>query len=90
MELPYPIVWPISVFSLGGLTGIVDPPPGGGNAVQLVREEMNHDVPVLHTRADGRLRFVGWDNLTIGKRNINAKKCEFPRREERMFGIGKD
>lgn len=48
------------------------------------------DVPVLHMRADGLLRFVGWDNMTIGKRNINAKKCEFPRREESIFGIGKD
>lgn len=77
MDLPYGILWPISVFSLGGLTSAVDQPPGGETLVQLISiEELSSALPVLPMRADGRLRFLGWETVTVGTSKIKAKKYE--------------
>lgn len=77
MDLPYGILWPISVFSLGGLTGTVDQPPGAETLVQLVSlEELSPSLPVLPMRADGQLRFLGWETVAVGTSKIRAKKYE--------------
>jgi hypothetical protein len=77
MELPYAILWPLSVFSMGGLTGAVDQPLGRATSVQVVRiEELNPTLPVLPMRADGLIELLGREEITIGSHEFLARKYE--------------
>jgi hypothetical protein len=57
---PYGIIWPISVFSLGGLAYVAAEREGEDVPVDLVTlNELSQALPVLTVRSTGSIRYLG-------------------------------
>ena len=59
-DRPYGFIWPLSAFSLGGLTRAASPQVGQPVLIQVVQlQELNDVLPVLPIRSDGFLKYLG-------------------------------
>ena len=66
MKKPFGLLWPISAFSLGGLTREAERDPRHATQIQLVSiEQPSADMPVLPMILDGELQYLGEENLEI-------------------------
>ena len=66
MQKPFGLLWPISAFSLSGLTREAERDPHHATQIQLVSiEQPSADMPVLPMILDGELRYLGEENLEI-------------------------
>jgi hypothetical protein len=75
LEKPYGLLWPISPFSLGGITRMVEHDPNRATQVDLVRIEQPGMVqPVRATILEGPLQYLGEENFEAGGRKWRAHK----------------
>lgn len=75
MERPFGLLWPVSVFSLSGLTREAERDPNRGTPIQLVTiEQPSADVPVNPTVLNGVLQYMGEENFQTGKQKWPALK----------------
>jgi hypothetical protein len=66
MDLPYGVIWPLSAFSLAGLTRAASPQVDQPSRIQVVRlEEVSNAIPVLPIRSDGLIRYFGQSKATF-------------------------
>ena len=66
MDLPYGVIWPLSAFSLAGLTRAASPQVDQPSRIQVVRlEEVSNAIPVLPIRSDGLIRYFGQSKTTF-------------------------
>jgi hypothetical protein len=66
MQKPFGLLWPISAFSLSGLTREAERDPRHATQIQLVSiEQPSADMPVLPMILDGELRYLGEENIEI-------------------------
>jgi hypothetical protein len=67
MDRPYGLIWPLSAFSLGGLTRAAAPSqlekPVPVQVVQL--QEISNTLPVLAIRSDGLIRYLGQSQVSF-------------------------
>lgn len=72
MDRPYALLWPLSAFSLAGLTRSAPKDVGRTAVVQLVQlEEITDALPVLAIRSDGLIRSLGTSDSAV---EIQGKK----------------
>jgi hypothetical protein len=75
LEKPYGLLWPISPFSLGSITKMVEHDPNRATQVDLVRIEQPGMVePVRATILEGPLQYLGEENIEAGGRKWRAHK----------------
>lgn len=73
MDHPYGFLWPLSAFSLAGLTRVAPKEIGQKAVVQMVQlEELSDTLPVLAIRSDGLIRSLGPSESPL---DILGKKC---------------
>ena len=66
MQQPYGLLWPISAFSLSGLTREAERDPHKATHIQLVSiEQTSAQIPVSPMILDGELRYLGETNLDV-------------------------
>ncbi len=66
MQKPFGLLWPISAFSLSGLTREAERDPRHATQIQLVSiKQPSADMPVMPMILDGELRYLGEENLEI-------------------------
>ena len=66
MQKPFGLLWPISAFSLGGLTREAERDPRHATQIQLVSiEQPSADMPVSPMILDGELRYLGEENIEV-------------------------
>lgn len=66
MQEPFGLVWPISAFSLSGLTREAERDPRHATHIQLVSiEQPSPDMPVMPMILDGELRYLGEENIEV-------------------------
>lgn len=75
LDFPYGLLWPVSAFSLSGLTREAERAPRVPARVQLVTIEQPHpDNPVSATTLDGELHYLGDENVELAGQNWRAFK----------------
>lgn len=75
VEHPYGLLWPISPFSLGGVTKESERDPTQATRVSLLTiEQPSADDPVSPMVLVGRLRYLGVENLEAAGRSWRAYK----------------
>jgi hypothetical protein len=66
MDLPYGLLWPLSPFSLAGLTQAASPKVDRPYPIQVVQlEEISNALPVLPIRSDGLIRYLGQSQVAF-------------------------
>lgn len=66
MEQPYGLLWPISAFSLSGLTRAAERDPHEVTRIQLVSiEQMSAQIPLNPMILDGVLRYLGETHIDV-------------------------
>jgi hypothetical protein len=66
MQQPYGLLWPISAFSLSGLTRAAERDPHEVTRIQLVSiEQMSAQVPLNPMILDGVLRYLGETHIDV-------------------------
>lgn len=66
MQHPFGLFWPISTFSLSGLTREAERDPRHATRIQLVSiMQPSADMPVMPMILDGDLRYLGEENIEI-------------------------
>jgi hypothetical protein len=66
MEEPFGLLWPISAFSLSGITREAERDPNHATHIQLVSiEQPSSAVPVSPMILDGELRYVGEETVDV-------------------------
>ena len=72
---PFGLFWPISVFSLSGITREAERDPSHITRVQLVSfEQPSREVPVSPTILDGELRYAGEEPIDVAGEQQRAFK----------------
>jgi hypothetical protein len=75
MEQPFGLLWPVSVFSLSGLTREAERGPNRGTPVELVTiEQPSAQEPVSPTVLNGTLQYLGQEDFEAGKQKWSALK----------------
>ncbi len=75
LKKPYGLLWPISPFSLGGLTRKVERDPSGSTLVDLVRiEQPGMANPVRTTILEGPLQYIDEEEIKAAGRKWRAHK----------------
>ncbi len=75
MKPPYGFLWPISPFSLGGLTRQAERDLNHPNAIQLLSiEQPSLYNPVYPTVRDGELQFLGEEDIEVAEQKWHAHK----------------
>jgi hypothetical protein len=78
MQHPYALLWPISAFSLSGLTREVERDPDRASPVQfVVIEQPSPGMPVQTTVLAGELRYLGQEKLVAAGETWPAFKFSF-------------
>jgi hypothetical protein len=78
LDRPYALIWPLSAFSLAGLTRAateLDKP----TPIQIVQlEQISYTLPVLAKRSDGLIRYRGpsQEGFSAAGRSFQAKVYE--------------
>lgn len=66
MQRPFGLLWPISAFSLSGLTREAERDPNHATQIQLITiEQPSAEIPVSPMILDGELRYVGEENIEV-------------------------
>jgi hypothetical protein len=66
MQRPFGLLWPISAFSLSGLTREAERDPNHATQIQLVSiEQPSAEIPVSPMILDGELRYLGEENIEV-------------------------
>lgn len=66
MDRPYGLIWPLSAFSLAGLTRAAPPQSDRPAPIQVVQlQEISDALPVLAIRSDGLIRYLGQSKATL-------------------------
>jgi hypothetical protein len=66
MDRPYALIWPLSAFSLAGLTQAASSQVDKLSAIQVVQlEEIDDTLPLLPIRSDGLIRYLGQSQATF-------------------------
>jgi len=77
MDNAYGFMWPISAFSLSGITRSASRDPKIMTPVDLVRvEEESTADPIMATILSGHLKYLGSEELTLADRKWRADKFE--------------
>ena len=77
LDNAYGFMWPISAFSLGGITHSASHDPKIMTPVDLVRvEEASSADPIMATILSGHLKYLGLEELTLADRKWQADKFE--------------
>jgi hypothetical protein len=75
MDKPFGFLWPISAFSLSSITRAAERDRNRPTRVQLVSiEQPSREVPVMPMILDGRVRYLGEDNIHIDGQPRRAYK----------------
>jgi hypothetical protein len=75
MQGPFGLLWPISAFSLSGLTREAERDVHGETHVQLVSiEQPSADIPVNPMILDGEIRYLGGENIDVAGQPRRAFK----------------
>jgi hypothetical protein len=75
MEFPYGLLWPISPFSLSGLTRQAEREVNHPTPIQLLSvEQPSADNPVSPVVRNGQLQYAGTENIEVADRNWRAYK----------------
>lgn len=75
MQRPFGLLWPISAFSLSGLTREAERDPHGETRIQLISiEQPSAEMPVVPMILDGALRYLGEENLDVAGQPLRAFK----------------
>jgi hypothetical protein len=75
MHHPFGILWPISAFSLSGITREAERNSGPGAEAELASiEQPSQEDPVDVTILEGRLRYLGEEQITLAGQNWRAHK----------------
>ena len=75
MYQPFGLVWPISAFSLSGITRQAERDRVQTTRIQLVSiEQPSPQVPVHPTILEGELHYLGEENLVVGGQPRRAFK----------------
>lgn len=75
MQAPFGLLWPVSAFSLSGITREAERNLRGATPIQLVSiEQPNADMPVNAMTLDGNLRYVGEEKINAGGQIRSAFK----------------
>lgn len=75
MNHPFGLVWPISAFSLSGITRQSERDPRQPTRIQLVSiEQPSPQIPVNPMILDGELRYIGEENVDIAGQPRQAFK----------------
>lgn len=65
-QRPFGLLWPISAFSLSGLTREAERDPNHATQIQLVSiEQPSAEIPVSPMILDGELRYLGEENIEV-------------------------
>lgn len=66
MDRPYGLIWPLSAFSLAGLTRVAPSQPDKLAPIQVVQlQEISDALPVLAIRSDGLIRYLGQSQASL-------------------------
>jgi hypothetical protein len=72
---PYGLLWPVSPFSLSGITREIERDPARPTEVDLITiDQPSETDPVEPTILSGPIRYVGQENIKAADRNWNALK----------------
>jgi hypothetical protein len=75
MQQPFGLLWPISAFSLSGLTREAERDPHEATHIQLVSiEQLSAEIPVNPMILDGELRYIGEENINVAGQPRRAFK----------------
>jgi len=75
VEQPYGLLWPISAFSLSGITREAERDPSLMAQVQLVTiKQPSAEDPIAVTILNGRLRYLGTETITLVHERLRAYK----------------
>jgi hypothetical protein len=75
MPRPFGLLWPVSAFSLSGLTREGERDPHRETAIQLVSiEQPSAEIPVNPMILDGDLRYMGEENIDVAGKQRRAFK----------------
>jgi len=75
MEHPFGLLWPISAFSLSGITREAERDPHRATPIQLVSiEQPSAGIPVNPVIREGELRYLGGENIDIAGQPHRAFK----------------
>jgi hypothetical protein len=75
MKRPFGLIWPISAFSLSGITREAERDPTQPTRIQLVSiEQPSPQIPVSPMILDGDLRYLGEENLVVAGKPRRAFK----------------
>lgn len=67
MDHPYSLIWPLSAFSLAGLTRAAPSQLNQPAPIQVVQlQEIDHVLPILAIRSDGLIRYKGQGQNSFG------------------------
>ena len=66
MDRPYGLIWPLSAFSLSGLTRAASSQLNKATPIQVVQlQETSNTLPVLAIRSDGLIRYLGQSQVSF-------------------------
>jgi hypothetical protein len=75
MKRPFGLLWPVSAFSLSGITREADVDPNRGTDVELASiEQPSKENPVEVTILSGKLRYLGAEPLELAGEKWRARK----------------
>ena len=75
MKEPFGLVWPISAFSLSGVTREAERDPKQSTRIQLISiEQPSAEIPVNPMILEGQLRYLGEDNIDVAGQPRRAFK----------------
>jgi hypothetical protein len=75
MQRPFGLLWPISAFSLSGLTREAERDPYRETPIQLISiEQPSPEMPVNPVVLDGELRYLGEENIDVAGQPQRAFK----------------
>ena len=75
MEHPFGLFWPISAFSLSGITREAERDPHQATPIQLVSiEQPSEQIPVNPMILDGQVRYLGEERLDVAGEQRSAFK----------------
>jgi len=78
MKHPFGLLWPISAFSLSGITRETERDPAHESSIQLVSvQQPSADIPVSPMVLDGKLQYLGEENVEVAGQEQRALKFSF-------------
>jgi hypothetical protein len=77
IDSPYDFLWPISAFSMSNITRFVERKLGSAISVSMLMiDESGPDDPVVASVLEGKLRYLGREQITIAGKMLLADRFE--------------